>query len=162
MIQDGHGKRKSFVMNEPKVCPVGQGNLAVGHNFRCPLGAAMFSEEAWSQIGQSLKLSGRELQIVRAVFDDHTEFAIARNLNLSPHTVHTHCERLYRKLAVTDRVKLVLRVTNEFIALTFAPESKLPPICANRAAGRCPLQHMNFGFLISAFSVWSSAFSFSI
>jgi len=127
-------------MSEASVCPVGQTNPPVGHNLRCPLGAAMFSEEAWGQIAHSLKLSGRELQIVREVFDDHTEFAIANNLNLSPHTVHTHCERLYHKLAVTDRVKLVLRVTNEFFTLTFAPESSLPPICANRAAGRCPLQ----------------------
>jgi DNA-binding CsgD family transcriptional regulator len=56
---------------------------------------------------RSLKLSGRELQIVRGVFDDYTELAIAKNLNISPHTIHTHCERLYHKLAVTDRVKLV-------------------------------------------------------
>jgi len=127
-------------MSEAKVCPVGSTNPPVGYKFRCPLGAAMFSEEAWGKIAQSLRLSGRELQIVRGVFDDETEFAIARNLNLSPHTVHTHCERLYHKLAVTDRVKLVLRVTNEFIGLTFAPESELPPICANRTAGSCPLR----------------------
>ena len=101
----------------------------------------MFSNQAWGEIACSLKLSGRELQIVREVFDDRTEFAIGNNLHLSPHTVHTHCERLYRKLAVTNRVKLVLRVTNEFIALTFAPESDLPPICARQTAGRCPLQH---------------------
>lgn len=100
----------------------------------------MFSERAWEKIGRSLKLSGRELQIVREVFDDRTEFAIANNLKLSPHTVHTHCERLYHKLAVTNRVKLVLRITNEFIALTFAPESDLPPICASRTEGRCPLR----------------------
>ena len=127
-------------MSEASVCPVGQTNPPVSHNSRCPLGAAMFSEQAWGEISRSLKLSGRELQIVREVFDDHTEFAIANNLNLSPHTVHTHCERLYHKLAVTNRVKLVLRVTNEFFTLTFAPESDLPPICANQAAGRCPLQ----------------------
>jgi DNA-binding CsgD family transcriptional regulator len=127
-------------MSKAKVCPVGQTNPPETCNLRCPLGAAMFSEQAWGEIAHSLKLSGRELQIVREVFDDHTEFAIANNLNLSPHTIHTHCERLYHKLAVTDRVRLVLRVTNEFIALTFAPESDLPPICANQTAGRCPLQ----------------------
>jgi DNA-binding CsgD family transcriptional regulator len=147
-------------MNKAKVYPVGQTNPAESHNLRCPLGAAMFSEQAWEEIAHSLKLSGRELQIVREVFDDQTEFAIANNLNLSPHTIHTHCERLYHKLAVTDRVKLVLRITNEFIALTFAAESSLPPICANRAAGRCPLRCIDFGFLISAFSVSSSASGF--
>lgn len=148
-------------MSEAKVCPVDQTNLPVRHTLQSSLGAAVFSEEAWGKIAQSLKLSGRELQIVQGVFDDHTEYAIARNLNLSPHTVHTYCERLYRKLVVTNRVKLVLRIANEFIALTFAPESKLPPICANRIVGRCPLQCMDFGFLISAFSVWLFDFGFS-
>jgi len=128
-------------MSEVQICPVDPMNSPASHNWRCPLGAAMFSDRAWGEIAHSLRLSGRELQIVRGVFDDRTEFAIANNLHLSPHTVHTHCERLYHKLAVTDRVKFVLRVTNEFIALTFAPESDLPPICANQAAGRCPLQH---------------------
>jgi len=104
------------------------------------MGAAMFSERAWKEIARSLKLSGRELQILHDVFDDYTEFTIAANLRISPHTIHTYCERLYRKLAVTDRVKLVLRVMDEFIALTVAPDSTLPPICANWAAGRCPLQ----------------------
>ena len=108
--------------------------------LRCPLGAAMFSDQAWEEIARSLKLSSRELQIVRKVFDDHTEFAIADDLSVSPHTIHTHCERLYRKLAVTDRVRLVLRVMDEFLALTVASETVLPPICANRVAGRCPLR----------------------
>jgi len=110
------------------------------HKLRCPLGAAMFSKQAWDEIARSLKLSGRELQIIKDVFDDHTEFAIAAHYGVSPHTIHTYCERLYRKLAVTDRVKLVLCITDEFLALTVATGSLLPPICANRVAGRCPLR----------------------
>jgi len=102
----------------------------------CPM-AVMFSEEAWQEIARSLKLTVREFQIVRGVFADHTEFTIADDLKVSPHTVHTYCERLYRKLAVTDRIELVLRVTGEFLALTAAPESVLPSICARRTAGRC-------------------------
>jgi DNA-binding NarL/FixJ family response regulator len=112
------------------------------HKLRCPLGAAMFPKQAWDEIARSLKLSGRELQIIKDVFDDRTEFAIAAHHGVSPHTIHTYCERLYRKLAVTDRVKLVLRITDEFLALTVASETVLPPICANRVAGRCPL-HRN-------------------
>ena len=100
----------------------------------------MFSEQAWLEIARSLTLSARELQIVRRIFDDHTESTIAADLNISPHTVHTYIERLHRKLAVADRVELILRVMNEFLALTAAPESSLPPICANRTAGRCPMQ----------------------
>ncbi len=99
----------------------------------------MLSDQAWGEIARSLTLSARELQIVRRVFDDRTEFAIAADLGISPHTVHTHIERLHHKLAVTDRVELVLRVMQEFVALTLAPATVLPSICANRAAGRCPL-----------------------
>jgi len=99
----------------------------------------MFSEEAWNAIGQSLNFSGRELQIVRAIFDDRTEFAIASELNISPHTVHTHVERLHHKLRVTDRVQLVLRVMDEFLNLTLSRQTNLPPICASWEVGQCPL-----------------------
>ena len=108
--------------------------------LRCPLGAAMFSNRAWDEIARSLRLSGRELQIIKDVFDDRTESAIAVHYGVSPHTVHTYCERLYHKLAVTDRVKLVLRITDEFLALTVASGSVLPPLCTNQTAGRCPLR----------------------
>lgn len=109
----------------------------------------MFSDQAWQEIARSLKLSGQEFQIARGVFDDCTEGNIATNLHISPHTVHTHCERLYRKLAVTHRVKLVLRIMDEFLALTVAPGSGLPPVCTNFAAGRCPLRRLEFKFQCS-------------
>ena len=99
----------------------------------------MFSTAAWAQIASNLRLSGQEIRIVHGMFDDQTESAIADELKVSPHTVHTHCERLYRKLGVTDRVKLILRVVDEFLMLTSAPGGALPPICSNRAAGCCPL-----------------------
>jgi DNA-binding NarL/FixJ family response regulator len=101
--------------------------------------ARVFSEQAWKAIGQSLKFSGRELEIVRGIFEDRTEFAIAADLNISPHTVHTHVDRLHHKLHVANRVQLVLRVMNEFLSLTLSPQTKLPPICASWQEGVCPL-----------------------
>jgi len=101
-------------------------------------GSAMLSSEAWKQIGCSLGLSGRELQIVQGTFDDKTEFAMAADLHISPSTIHSHIERLHRKLAITDRAQLLLRVTQEFLALTALPGSHLPPICADRDTRRCP------------------------
>ena len=100
----------------------------------------MFSPEAWDEIAQSLKLSGQELRIVRGVFDDCTELDIAGRMKVSPHTIRSHCERLYRKLGVTDRVKLVLRVVEAYLALTRSANSALLPICANFDSGCCPLQ----------------------
>lgn len=90
------------------------GSLAT-RKLRGPLGAAMFSDQAWEEIARSFKLSRRELQVTKDIFDDLTESAIAAHYGVSPHTVHTYCERLYNKLAVTGRVKLVLRVVDEFL-----------------------------------------------
>ena len=91
-------------------------------------------------MARSLKLSGRELQIVRGVFDDQKDLIIASALDISVHTIHTHFERLHHKLAITDRAQLLQRVMQEFLTLTASAENVLPPICANRATGRCPLR----------------------
>ena len=99
----------------------------------------MFGEQAWSEIAHSLNLSGRELQIVRGVFDDETEIAIAGDLGISRHTVHTHFSRLHHKLGVATRTQMSLRVMKEFMALTSSPESGLPSLCGKRTTGDCPL-----------------------
>ena len=102
----------------------------------------MFCDEAWNEIRRSLDLSGRELEIIRSKFDDQKECVIAANLGISPRTVHTHIERLHHKLGVTNRSQLFVRIMHEFLALTVCPDKRLPPICANRAAGRCPLRDL--------------------
>ena len=102
-------------------------------------GSSMFSADAWLQIARSLGLSGRELEIVRGTFDDKTELDMAADPHISPSTIHTHVERLHHKLAITDRAQLLLRVMQEFIALTAAPGNDLPPICADRTAHNCPI-----------------------
>lgn len=82
----------------------------------------------------------RELQIVRGLFDDTTEEAVAAELGISTHTVHTHLERLRHKLAVTTRTQIVLRIIEEFLTLTGGEHGSLPPLCRYRAKGRCPLK----------------------
>ncbi len=110
-----------------------------GCRRRPATGAGIFSENAWEALSRSLSFSGREREIVKGIFDDRTEYSIASELGISPHTVHTHVERLHHKLRVANRVQLVLRVMDEFLLLTLTPATKLPPICANREAGVCPL-----------------------
>jgi DNA-binding CsgD family transcriptional regulator len=63
-----------------------------------------------------LALSARESDIVKAVFEDQKEYCIAANLGISSHTVHTHLERIYRKLHVSSRVALVVRVFTEYLS----------------------------------------------
>ncbi len=92
----------------PKVAPIGAAaKVGVPHP---PAGSALLSEADWAATARALRLSGRELQIVRGVFNCHKETAIAADLGIARRTVDTHLERLYRKLAVTTRVALVLRV----------------------------------------------------
>ena len=78
---------------------------------------SVFPDDTWRALAVALNLSERELQIVQAVFDDDKESVIAADLGISSHTVHTHLERLYRKLGVSSRVSLVGRVFVEFLRL---------------------------------------------
>ena len=80
------------------------------------LGAEMLSDASWRDIAKTLRISGRELQIVHGIFDNRTEHAIAVNLSIADCTVHTHLNRLYKKLGVTTRVELVLRVIETFLS----------------------------------------------
>jgi len=64
--------------------------------------------------------------------------AIAGRLELSLHTMHTHGERLHRKLSVRSGPELIVQILTTFLLMTAKPDSPLPPICPNRAAGRCP------------------------
>ena len=74
------------------------------------IGRTVFSDDAWQRLTGVLALSGRESEILQAVFEDQKEHCIAANLGISSHTVHTHLERIYRKLHVSSRVELVVRV----------------------------------------------------
>ena len=77
----------------------------------------VFSEQEWEQVAESLCLSPREVQITCGVFHDLKEAAIASRLGISPHTVHTYLERIYRKLSVNSRVQMVVRVVTEHLFL---------------------------------------------
>jgi DNA-binding CsgD family transcriptional regulator len=81
--------------------------------------SSLLTEDAWTAIGRSLGLSTRELQIVTMLIEDRieTEDQIAHILGISSHTVHTHLERLYKKIGVTSRCHLILRVFAEYVQL---------------------------------------------
>ena len=101
-------------------------------------GRSLFNAAVWSCIARRLSLSERELQIVQGVFDDAHQDAIAKELGISSHTVHTHLERLYHKLHVTSRVELVVHIAECHVLLCQEPDSPVPPLCHRRVAGECP------------------------
>ncbi len=78
--------------------------------------ALLISETQWRSLGAALGFSNRELQIVRCLFDGMREPEVGRKLGISPHTVHTHLVRMYRKLGVSDRCQLLLRVFGNYLA----------------------------------------------
>jgi DNA-binding CsgD family transcriptional regulator len=71
-------------------------------------GKVLFSDDDWRRIGLILKLSRRELQVARLTAEYQRRKNIARRLGLSPHTISTIAERVFRKLRVTGQVPLVL------------------------------------------------------
>lgn len=79
------------------------------------MSSAVFSSEQWTTLSTELGLSSRELDILRGVFDGKTERDIALLLQVSPHTVHTYVERLYKKLGVDRRDMLILAVMSHFM-----------------------------------------------
>ena len=97
------------------------------------------TDEAWQALSTRLRLSPRELQIVRGICQERKESSIAVRLKLSPHTVRTHVERIYAKLGIGTRIELMLLLLGEFLCLTAQPGTPLPPICGSHTAGRCPL-----------------------
>lgn len=60
--------------------------------------------------GPAEPLSGREQQIARAFADGESSPQIAKRLNLAPTTVRTHLANIYRKLGVSSKTELRLRI----------------------------------------------------
>jgi ATP/maltotriose-dependent transcriptional regulator MalT len=78
-------------------------------------GSDILSAAEWQDVCARLKLTERELEVVVGVFDDLKEAAIASRLGISAHTVHTHLERLYRKLGVNGRGRMIIEVMAEHV-----------------------------------------------
>jgi DNA-binding CsgD family transcriptional regulator len=86
-------------------------------------------DESWTLLARRLALSPREIEVARGVLLDEKEFAIALRLGISVHTVHTHLERMYRKLGVSSRLQLAVELFRHSL-----------PCSAGDAPPDCPLR----------------------
>ena len=77
-------------------------------------GASLLTHHAWLEIARTLGLTKRELQMIQSVFDNLPE-AGTKRFRIS---VHAHLNRLFKKLTVTTRTELVLRIMEQRVALT--------------------------------------------
>jgi len=88
--------------------------------------SSFLSAESWSCLAAALDLSARQLEIAQCVFDGLSEPAIGRVLGVSTSTVHTHLDRLYKKLRVHGRCELVVAIFTEYVSL-FANDGRATP-----------------------------------
>ena len=56
---------------------------------------------------EQFNLTEREIEILKAIVRDDTEYAIASDLKISQHTVRTHVKNIYKKLQVHSRGAVV-------------------------------------------------------
>jgi len=66
------------------------------------------------QSSQNVRLAHREKEIIQHICQGYRNKEIAQKLKISEQTVKSHCNRIYKKLGVTDRLQLALHYS-EFI-----------------------------------------------
>jgi DNA-binding CsgD family transcriptional regulator len=59
----------------------------------------------------TIRLSGREVEVLRVVSAGHTNKEAARKLAISPRTVGAHLENVFRKLGCTTRTQAALKAS---------------------------------------------------
>ncbi len=60
-------------------------------------------------------LTKREKDVLQGVASGLSERKLAEELQVSPHTIHTHIKKIYRKLQVSSRAEAVLKARNKGI-----------------------------------------------
>jgi DNA-binding CsgD family transcriptional regulator len=87
-----------------------------------PAATTFLAPDAWNGIVRALRLSRREAEIAAILLaDDNRDGTIAERLAISPHTVHTYLERLYRKLGATSRSQVVTRIFQQYVIYSRQP-----------------------------------------
>jgi DNA-binding CsgD family transcriptional regulator len=76
---------------------------------------AFLSADEWDALRRMLSLSERQAEICVFILSDCSEAQIADGLGISCHTVHSHLERLYRKLAVKSRTELLVHLFQAYV-----------------------------------------------
>jgi len=64
---------------------------------------------------ETTTLTKREKEVLQGIASGLSEKRLAESLSVSPHTIHTHIKKIYRKLQVNSRAEAVLKARNKGI-----------------------------------------------
>ena len=73
-------------------------------------GSKMLTQVQWTITAQKLRLTKREREVCEELFEGNTRNKIAEHLGIKPRTVRHYMEHIHQKLAVSNRVGVVLRI----------------------------------------------------
>jgi len=73
-------------------------------------GSEMLSQMQWTVTAEKLRLTNREIEVCQELFEGNTRNEIADHLGIKPRTVRHYMEHIHQKLAVSNRVGVVLRI----------------------------------------------------
>lgn len=73
-------------------------------------GSSMLTDQQWEDMAEILRLTRREKEVCRELFNGYTRIQIAEHLGIKPRTVRHYMEHIHQKLVVTNRVGVVLRI----------------------------------------------------
>lgn len=73
-------------------------------------GSEMLSQMQWTVTAEELRLTNREREVCQELFEGNTRNEIAEHLGIKPRTVRHYMEHIHQKLAVSNRVGVVLRI----------------------------------------------------
>ena len=74
----------------------------------------LFTRSEWKALKSALNLSDRQAEIANRIIAGDSDRTIAVRLGISPSTVRSHIQSIYRMLGVGDRTSLVVEIFREF------------------------------------------------
>lgn len=90
----------------------------------------MLTDQQWEDMAEILRLTRREKEVCRELFNGYTRIQIAEHLGIKPRTVRHYMEHIHQKLVVTNRVGVVLRIIQVRDRLTTKPLPTEAPVQA--------------------------------
>ncbi len=76
---------------------------------------SIFSDDEWERIKEAMRLSPRQLDVVKCLFRGFGDKQIANHLGIAVSTVRAYMSKLFLKLSAADRVEVILCVLSRFL-----------------------------------------------